>query len=72
MFSGNFGNDLIHGYQASDKLVFMGVPGIDAHYDYNQHVSQDGNDTLLKVGDYSVTLLGVGIEGLNGSSFVFA
>ncbi|PYC41395.1 polyurethane esterase [Pseudomonas protegens] len=72
LFSGNFGLDLIHGYQSSDKLVFMGVPGIDAHYDYSQHLSQSGNDTLLKVGDYSVTLVGIGMEGLNGSGIVFA
>ncbi|WP_430443908.1 MAG: polyurethane esterase [Pseudomonas piscis] len=72
LFSGNFGDDLIHGYQASDKLVFMGVPGVDGHFDYSQHLSQSGGDTLLKVGDYSVTLLGVGMEGVNGSSFVFA
>ncbi|WP_409303189.1 polyurethanase [Pseudomonas sp. KCJK8993] len=72
LFSGNFGDDLIHGYQASDKLVFMGVPGVDAHFDYSQHLSQSGGDTLLKVGDYSVTLLGVGMEGVNGSSLVFA
>ncbi|MFJ7142807.1 polyurethanase [Pseudomonas protegens] len=72
LFSGNFGLDLIHGYQSSDKLVFMGVPGIDAHYDYGQHLSQSGNDTLLKVGDYSVTLVGIGMEGVNGSGIVFA
>ncbi|KTC42215.1 polyurethanase [Pseudomonas sp. L5B5] len=72
LFSGHFGLDLIHGYQASDKLVFMGVPGVDAQYDYSQHLSQSGNDTLLKVGDYSVTLVGVGMEGLDGSGIIFA
>ncbi|WP_414158280.1 polyurethanase [Pseudomonas sp. BNK-45] len=72
LFSGHFGLDLIQGYQYSDKLVFMGVPGIDSQYDYRQHLSQSGNDTLLKVGEHSVTLVGVGIEGLNGSGIVFA
>lgn len=72
LFSGHFGFDLIHGYQNTDKLVFMGVAGIDAQYDYSQHLSQSGNDTLLNVGDYSVTLVGVGMDTLSGSSLVFA
>lgn len=72
LFSGNFGFDLIHGYQNTDKLVFMGVPGVDAHYDYSQHLSQNGNDTLLSVGEFSVTLVGVGMDSLSGSGLVFA
>jgi len=50
----------------------MGVPGVDAHYDYSQHLSQNGNDTLLSVGEFSVTLVGVGMDSLSGSGLVFA
>ncbi|WP_347906065.1 polyurethanase [Pseudomonas purpurea] len=72
LFSGAFGFDSIKGYQGSDKLVFLGVQGAREGYDYSQHVSQSGNDTLLKVGDHSVTLVGVGLESLSGAGIVFA
>ncbi|MNE68087.1 hypothetical protein D3C80_1637320 [compost metagenome] len=72
LFSGAFGFDAINGYQGSDKLVFMGVQGAGQGYDYSQHISQSGNDTLLKVGDYAVTLVGVGLDNLSGAGIVFA
>jgi len=72
LFSGAFGFDAINGYQGSDKLVFMGVQGAGQGYDYSQHVSQSGNDTLLKVGDYAVTLVGVGLNNLSGAEIIFA
>ena len=72
LFSGAFGFDAINGYQGSDKLVFMGVEGAGQGYDYRQHASQAGQDTLLKVGDFSVTLVGVGLDNLSASGFVFA
>ncbi len=72
LFSGAFGFDSIHGYQGSDKLVFMGVQGAGQGYDYKQHASQSGADTVLKIGDYAVTLIGVGVANLSDSSFVFA
>ncbi|WP_248741561.1 MULTISPECIES: polyurethanase [unclassified Pseudomonas] len=72
LFSGAFGFDSINGYQGSDKLVFMGVQGAGQGYDYKQHASQSGADTVLKIGDYAVTLIGVGVANLSDSSFVFA
>jgi len=72
LFSGAFGFDSIHGYQGSDKLVFMGVQGAGQGYDYKQHAAQSGADTVLKIGDYAVTLIGVGVANLSDSSFVFA
>jgi len=72
LFSGAFGFDAINGYQGSDKLVFMGVEGAGQGYDYRQHAFQSGEDTLLKIGDFSVTLVGVGLENLSTSGFVFA
>ncbi len=58
LFSGAFGFDAINGYQGSDKLVFMGVEGAGQGYDYKQHVAQSGADTVLKIGEYAVTLVG--------------
>lgn len=72
LFSGAFGFDAINGYQGSDKLVFMGVEGAGQGYDYRQHAFQSGDDTLLKIGDFSVTLVGVGLDNLSTSGFVFA
>ncbi|WP_095077085.1 polyurethanase [Pseudomonas sp. Irchel s3h17] len=72
LFSGAFGFDAINGYQGGDTLVFMGVQGAGQGYDYSQHVSQSGSDTLLKVGDYAVTLVGVGLDNLSGAGIVFA
>ncbi|MGF6113519.1 polyurethane esterase [Pseudomonas frederiksbergensis] len=72
LFSGAFGFDTINGYQGSDKLVFMGVQGAGQGYDYKQHASQSGHDTVLKIGDFAVTLVGVGLDNLSASGFTFA
>jgi hypothetical protein len=72
LFSGAFGFDAINGYQGSDTLVFRGVEGTGQGYDYRQHASQAGQDTVLKIGDFSVTLVGVGLDNLSASGFVFA
>lgn len=72
LFSGAFGFDAINGYQGSDKLVFMGVQGAGQGYDYKQHASQTGHDTLLKIGDFAVTLVGVGLDNLSASTITFA
>ncbi|RMM49988.1 polyurethane esterase [Pseudomonas corrugata] len=71
IFSGVFGQDRISGYDGGDKLVFLGIQGAGAGYDYSQHLSQVGADTLLTVGDNSVTLVGVGL-GQVGDNIVFA
>ncbi|TNF82645.1 polyurethanase [Pseudomonas sp. ICMP22404] len=71
IFSGVFGQDRISGYDGGDKLVFIGVQGAGAGYDYSQHLSQVGADTLLTVGDSTVTLVGVGV-GQVGDNIVFA
>lgn len=72
LFSGAFGFDAINGYQGNDKLVFLGVQGAGQGYDYKQHASQSGHDTVLKVGDFAVTLVGVGLDSLSASGITFA
>lgn len=72
LFSGAFGFDAINGYHGNDKLVFLGVQGAGQGYDYKQHASQSGHDTVLKVGDFAVTLVGVGLDSLSASGITFA
>ncbi len=72
LFSGAFGFDAINGYQGNDKLVFMGIQGAGQGYDYKQHASQSGHDTVLKVGDFAITLVGVGLDSLSASGITFA
>jgi Ca2+-binding RTX toxin-like protein len=72
LFNGSFGQDRITGYEAGDKLVFLGVPGAGTDHDHSEYLSQVGNDTLLKVGDSSVTLVGVGLDQVGGDGIVFA
>ncbi|MGB5825830.1 MAG: polyurethanase, partial [Pseudomonas mandelii] len=72
LFSGAFGFDAINGYQGNDKLVFLGVQGAGQGYDYKQLASQSGHDTVLKVGDFAVTLVGVGLDSLSASGITFA
>ncbi|MFC6299572.1 polyurethanase [Pseudomonas sp. CCM 7893] len=67
LFNGLFGNDRIEGYQASDKLVFMGIPGLGQDYDYRSHATTVEDNTVLSFGDNSVMLVGVGMTQLNGA-----
>ncbi|AIG01657.1 lipase [Pseudomonas fluorescens] len=66
LFNGFFGNDRIEGYQASDKLVFMGMPDLSQDYDYRSYVSTVEDSTVLSFGDNSVMLVGVDMTQLNG------
>jgi Ca2+-binding RTX toxin-like protein len=72
LFSGDFGNDKIIGFQSTDKLVFQGVDGVGQRYDYREHATAVGNDTLLTFGDDSVTLVGVGLDHLSSAGIVIA
>lgn len=67
LFNGLFGNDRIEGYQASDKLVFMGIPGLSQDYDYRSYASTFEDNTVLSFGDNSVMLVGVDMTQLNGA-----
>ncbi|SDT61441.1 polyurethane esterase [Pseudomonas prosekii] len=72
LFSGAFGQDRVVGYQATDKLVFLGVQGVTPDDNFRAHASAVGQDTLLKFGGDSVTLVGVGLESLTGAGIVIA
>ncbi|MFC6336625.1 polyurethanase [Pseudomonas sp. CCM 7891] len=70
LFNGSFGQDTIIGYQATDKLVFMGVDGVGGQYDYREHATAVGADTVLSFGGDSVTLVGVGLDSLSADGVV--
>ncbi len=72
LFSGDFGNDKVIGFQSTDKLVFLGVDGVGQSYDYREHATAVGSDTLLTFGGDSVTLVGVGLDHLSGAGIVIA
>ena len=72
LFSGAFGQDRVVGYQASDKLVFLGVQGVTPDNDYRAHATAVGHDTVLTFGGDSVTLVGVGLDSLSSSGVVIA
>ncbi|WP_213939516.1 polyurethanase [Pseudomonas sp. dw_612] len=72
LFTGGFGQDKVIGYQASDKLVFLGVQGVMPDDNFRAHATAVGHDTVLTFGADSVTLVGVGLESLSGSAIVIA
>lgn len=65
LFSGQFGQDRIIGYQATDKLVFQNVASSG---DYRDHAKVVGGDTVISFGGDSVTL--VGVSGMLGEGVV--
>ena len=67
LFSGQFGNDRVIGYQATDKLVFNDVAGST---DYRDHAKVVGGDTVISFGTDSVTL--VGVSSLSGEGIVIS
>lgn len=72
LFDGDFGNDLILNFGAADKLTFIGVQGAVGDVDYRAFTTEAGDNTVLKFGDSSVTLLGVGLDSLSSSNVVIA
>jgi Ca2+-binding RTX toxin-like protein len=72
LFSGAFGHDQVLGYQANDKLVFLGVQGVMPNDDFRAHATAVGQDTVLTFGNDSVTLVGVGLDSLSGVGIVFS
>nr|AAT48728.1 lipase [Pseudomonas fluorescens] len=72
LFSGAFGQDRVVGYTANDKLVFLGVQGVLPGDDLRAHATAVGQDTVLKFGADSVTLVGVALNSLSADGIVIA
>lgn len=62
----------VSGYQASDKLVFLGGLGVAPNEDFRAHATAVGHDTVLTFGGDSVTLVRVGLESFSGSGIIIA
>ncbi|MCK3838888.1 MULTISPECIES: calcium-binding protein [Pseudomonas] len=72
LFHGNFGQDQVFGFHASDTLKFIGVDTIVDGSDYHSVASEVGNDTVLNFGANSVTLVGVGLNSLSSYGVTIA
>ncbi|WP_323160395.1 polyurethane esterase [Pseudomonas fluorescens] len=72
LFSGAFGQDRVVGFTGNDKLVFLGVQGVLPGDDFRAHATAVGQDTLLKFGGDSVTLVGVSLSSLSADGIVIA
>ncbi|WP_409317463.1 polyurethanase [Pseudomonas sp. KCJK9016] len=72
LFSGTFGQDRVVGFTGNDKLVFLGVQGVLPGDDFRAHASAVGQDTVLKFGADSVTLVGVSLSSLSADGIVIA
>lgn len=72
LFNGAFGQDRVVGFTANDKLVFLGVLGVSPSDDFRAHATSVGQDTLLKFGGDSVTLVGVSLSSLSSDGIVIA
>lgn len=72
LFNGAFGQDRVIGFTANDKLVFLGVQGVLPNDDFRAHATSVGQDTVLKFGGDSVTLVGVSLSSLSSDGVVIA
>ncbi|PTT25733.1 calcium-binding protein, partial [Pseudomonas sp. HMWF021] len=72
LFNGAFGQDRVVGFTSNDKLVFLGVQGVLPNDDFRAHATAVGQDTVLKFGGDSVTLVGVALNSLSSDGIVIA
>jgi Ca2+-binding RTX toxin-like protein len=72
LFSGNFGQDQIYGYQAQDKLVFMGTDGSSEGGNFRDFVSEVNDNLVFNFGGNTVTLVGLGLNSLSDGQVVLA
>ncbi|MFJ4193821.1 polyurethanase [Pseudomonas sp. NPDC089534] len=72
LFNGAFGQDRVVGFTGNDKLVFLGVQGVLPNEDFRAHATAVGQDTVLKFGGDTVTLVGVSLNSLSADGIVIA
>ncbi|AWK42078.1 polyurethanase [Photorhabdus laumondii subsp. laumondii] len=72
LFSGDFGQDIIYGYNKTDKLVFLGTEGSSDKSNYLDHASMVDNDLVFTFGQNSVTLVGVSMDSLSVDNIILA
>ncbi|AJO77940.1 calcium-binding protein [Pseudomonas sp. MRSN 12121] len=72
LFHGNFGQDQVFGFHASDNLKFIGVGAAADNPDYRDFASEVDNNTVFHFGENSVTLVGVGLDSLSSYGVTIA
>jgi len=72
LFSDDFGQDLIYGYQARDKLVFIGTDGSSTGGNFRDFASEVNDNLVFNFGGNTVTLVGVGFDSLSDGQVVLA
>ncbi|WP_445493497.1 polyurethane esterase [Photorhabdus sp. SF281] len=73
LFSGDFGQDIVYGYNKTDKLVFLGTEGSsDEKSSYLDHAKMVDNNLVFTFGQNSVTLVGVSMDSLFADNIILA
>ncbi|MCC8421041.1 polyurethane esterase [Photorhabdus thracensis] len=73
LFSGDFGQDIVYGYNKTDKLVFLGTEGSsDEKSSYLDHATMVDNNLVFTFGQNSVTLVGVSMDSLFADNIILA
>ncbi|MCD4630208.1 polyurethanase, partial [Proteus mirabilis] len=70
LFSGDFGRDQLYGFNATDKLVFVGTEGASGNI--RDYATQQNDDLVLAFGHSQVTLIGVSLDHFNTDQVVLA
>ncbi|HGE8411876.1 TPA: polyurethanase [Serratia marcescens] len=70
LFSGDFGRDQLYGFNATDKLVFIGTEGASGNI--RDYATQQNDDLVLAFGHSQVTLIGVSLDHFNTDQVVLA
>ncbi|MGJ8517991.1 hypothetical protein [Carnimonas bestiolae] len=69
LFDGDFGHDMIYGFDASDTLVFQNIPGINGA-NYSDFVNAQDDRVTLTFDDGSVDLVGISADSLSSDQIV--
>ncbi|TDB51279.1 polyurethanase [Photorhabdus khanii] len=73
LFNGDFGQDIVYGYNKTDKLVFLGTEGSsDEKSSYLDHAKMVDNNVVFTFGQNSVTLVGVSMDSLFADNIILA
>ncbi|MQL47232.1 polyurethanase [Photorhabdus khanii] len=73
LFNGDFGQDIVYGYNKTDKLVFLGTEGSsDEKNSYLDHAKMVDNNVVFTFGQNSVTLVGVSMDSLFADNIILA
>ncbi|SUB82860.1 Lipase precursor [Pragia fontium] len=72
IFEGEFGQDVIHGLQGDDKLIFIAQEEARSDADYTKHISVSDEGVLLTFGHNSVLLNNISFDMFSADQIVIA